>query len=161
MKKNTWLTIGLIILILVGVWFASASTRGGMKTDRTTREVALTCTTDMATEFHIHPVLTIYINGEQQLIPANVGIKAGCMMALHTHTPDGILHVESPEKRDFTLADFFAVWEKPFSSTQIFEHVADDTHRVRMTVNGTEVSTFENTVLVDHDQIAIYYEAIP
>lgn len=160
MKKNTWLVIGIIVLVLVGIWFASASTRGGMKTDRTTREVALACTTDMATEFHIHPVIAIYVNGEQQIIPANVGIKPSCMTALHTHTADGLIHVESPEKRDFTVADFFAVWEKPFSSTQIFEHVADGTHRVRMTVNGVDVDTFENTVLVDNDLIAIYYETI-
>ncbi|MEK9184327.1 MAG: hypothetical protein AAB892_01190 [Patescibacteria group bacterium] len=160
MKKNTWLVIGIIVLVLVGIWFASASTRGGMKTDRTTREVALACTTDMATEFHIHPVIAIYVNGEQQIIPANVGIKPSCMTALHTHTADGLIHVESPEKRDFTVADFFAVWEKPFSATQIFEHVADGTHRVRMTVNGVDVDTFENTVLVDNDLIAIYYETI-
>lgn len=38
---------------------------------------------------------------------------------IHTHDDTGIIHIESPVKRDFTLADFFAVWNKPFSKDQI------------------------------------------
>src|SRR3989344_3927959 len=160
MKKQAWFWILGIVRLLVGVWFVSAGNRGEVPTERTTREVALTCTTDMATEFHIDPVLEIHIEGVKQVIPSNIGIKPSCMTALHTHTADGIIHVESPEKRDFTLADFFAVWEKPFGRDRILDHVADETHRVWMTVNGTEVDTFENTVFRDQDQIAIYYETI-
>jgi len=33
-------------------------------------------------------------------------------------------------------------------------------HRIRVTVNGEPVETFEDTVLYDHDQIVIYYEAL-
>jgi len=79
------------------------------------------------------------------------------MTSLHTHTPDGLIHVESPEKRDFTLGDFFAVWEKPFSSDAVLDYVADETHSIRVTVNGEAIDTFEDTVLGDGDEIVVEY----
>jgi hypothetical protein len=153
MNKVTLSIIALVVLALV-VLAVFKKDVGSLSS----RDVAIACTTDMATEFHIHPVLEIYINGEQQVIPANVGITPSCMMSLHTHTPDGIIHVEAPVQKDFTLGDFFAVWNKPFSKDQILDSKADETHRIRVTVNGSEVTTYENTILVDRDQIVIYYE---
>lgn len=126
--------------------------------DRTNREIALICTSDMATQFHIHPHLEILIDGEQQSIPADIGVKPACMNALHTHDASGTLHVESPEKRDFTLADFFAVWGQTFSKDQVLQSAVDGTHHIRVTVNGTETDTYENTILRDKDQIVISYE---
>lgn len=150
-----WIIAGitLVALLVIGwlIFGNSASTK-------TTRELAAICTTDMATQFHIHPVLKIIINGETQTIPSGVGINAGCMNPLHTHDDKGIVHVESPEKRDFTLGDFFFVWGKPFNQNQILDFVADDNHTIRQTVNGQEVQDFENTVLYDNDKIVIYYE---
>src|SRR5581483_12030445 len=34
---------------------------------------------------------------------------------LHTHEPDGIIHVESPVNRKFTLGEFFDVWGLRFT----------------------------------------------
>lgn len=149
--------------LLIGGVFFFATQRPGTEepqTNRTTREVALTCDPEMAQGFHIHPVLEIRVNGEKVEVPANIGVTPTCMTVLHTHTPDGIVHVESPEKRDFTLADFFAVWEQPFTKEAILGYTADVTHRVRITVDGVDVDTYENTVLRDGEQIVISYEAI-
>jgi len=148
--------IGLItaVVILLIVFLASSNSTSS----KTTREVALTCTTDMATQFHIHPYLQIFINGQKQEIPTNIGIKTNCMNSLHTHDNSGKIHVESPEKRDFTLADFFAVWNKTYSRNQILDYKVDDTHIMRQTVNGKETQDYENTVLKDEDEIIIYYE---
>jgi hypothetical protein len=33
-----------------------------------------------------------------------------CFYWLHTHAADGIIHIESPIARTFTLGDFFDVW---------------------------------------------------
>ena len=112
----------------------------------------------MATEFHIHPNLEIIINGQKQEIPTDIGIVDGCMNALHTHDNTGVIHVESPEKRDFQLSDFFAVWNKTYSKDQILDYKVDDTHTIRQTINGKETQDFENTVLYDEDQIVISYE---
>lgn len=141
----------LVVAAVVGLVFMP-------RQKRTNREVALACTTDMATEFHIHPNLTIMIDGVKRTIPTDVGIVDGCMNALHTHDDTGKLHVESPEKRDFTLADFFAVWKQPFDRTQILEYKADETHEIRLLVNGNLSEDFENLILRDLDKIMISYQ---
>ena len=59
------------------------------------------------TAFHIHQHLAIFNHGKPVPIPEDVGRPlAGCFYWVHTHTPDGIIHIESPVLKDFTLADF-------------------------------------------------------
>ena len=55
-----------------------------------------------------------------------------CFYWLHTHTDDGIIHIESPVQRTFTLGDFFAIWGQPLSSSQ----AASATGPVIAYVNG-------------------------
>jgi sulfur carrier protein ThiS len=109
----------------------------------------------MATEFHIHPVLKITLLGKIQEIPANIGVTSLCMNAVHTHDASGVLHVESPVKKDFTLGDFFAVWQKPFTKERVIDTVLLSEQQVIVTVNGKEVDTFDQTVMNDKDQIGI------
>ncbi|MBP6926262.1 MAG: hypothetical protein KBB70_01015 [Candidatus Pacebacteria bacterium] len=154
---------GLIIVVLFGgvlfFMFNQESSKRSFLSTAPTHEIALTCTTDMATTFHIHPVLTIMFDGVKQVIPTNVGIVDGCMNPLHTHDDLGTLHVESPVQRDFTLGDFFTVWKQPFSKTQILDKTVTGAGSITMTINGKPVDTFENTVLVDADQIVINYKS--
>lgn len=160
MKKSNIPAIIFILVIIGFVIFALVSQENEIATEQSeSRRLALTCTTDMATEFHIHPEIEIVINGEVQEIPTNIGIKPNCMNSIHTHEGGGIIHVESPAPADFTIGDFFAVWNKPFNQNQILDSVVDETHKVTVTVNGVEVDTFENTVMHDLDKIVISYSA--
>lgn len=123
------------------------------------RQIALRQTTDMATKFHIHPELVIFINGTQIPIPHDLGIGPTGMTAIHTHDEDGIIHVEAPVKKDFTLGDFFAVWGKDFSRSKILESTVDETTEIIVTVNGQRIGTYENTILKDKDKIVISYQS--
>lgn len=152
--------LGLVLLGGVLVFLDERSAVRDIATERTTREIALTCDPDMAQGFHIHSILEIRANGEAMEVPTDIGVEETCMTVLHTHTPDGVIHVESPEKRDFTLADFFAVWKQPFSKDELLGYRVDATHRIRVTVDGYEVDTYENTVLRDGERIVISYETI-
>ena len=84
--------------------------------------------------FHIHARLTIFVNGRPVRVPAGVGIadpqavqttrgpavvRGACFSWLHTHAADGIIHIESPVHRAFALGDFFDVWGRPLSRTQV------------------------------------------
>jgi hypothetical protein len=70
--------------------------------------------------FHIHAHLAVYAGEQQKLIPAEIGIAPGvCIAWLHTHDTSGVIHIESPVERTFTLGDFFDVWGQPLSSTQV------------------------------------------
>jgi hypothetical protein len=83
--------------------------------------------------YHIHVHLTIFVNGTARQVPAGIGIPGAvasrtpsgpfvesgtCFYWLHTHAPDGIIHVESPVNRTYTLGDFFDEWGQPLSATQ-------------------------------------------
>lgn len=159
MKNNlfTWCA-GLGVLVLAFfIW--SKTTAQPPEAARTNREVALLCTTDMATRFHIHPTVKIVINGEERPVPANIGIETTCMNSLHTHDATGIIHVEAPEQRDFTLGDLFAVWGETFNPKEILGYRVDEFHKIIVTVNGAAIGTFDDTILHDQQQIIVTYEA--
>lgn len=67
---------------------------------------------------HIHPQLIITVDGEKEIIPANIGIEEGCMSELHTHDDTGIIHAESfmPGRiANFHMGNFFEVWENHYN----------------------------------------------
>jgi VCBS repeat-containing protein len=126
---------------------------------------------DPNTNFHIHYQLDIVVNGDQQLIPAGVGNNVGANSGkFHTHDFSGKIHVHpGPLGRFATLNDFFESWRNDtvlgntnatFSSTSILGNVANGTHTVRMYVNGTLNTDFQNYEFHDEDKIVISYEPI-
>ncbi len=156
--KKSLVIIPIIVLVAFGLhfWQKNESTKSKKSIEElSSREVALSCTTDMATEFHIHPELRIFIKGEEVLVPFDTGIKNGCMNAIHTHSDRPVLHVEAPVAKDFTLGDFFAVWDKPFNSMQVLDFVATEEGQIRVTVNGQTSDSYENIILRDKDKIVI------
>ena len=64
------------------------------------------------TVLHHHEHLDLFVHGRRVTVPAEVGIdeRAGFLTELHTHDPSGIIHVESPVQRSFTLGQFFCEW---------------------------------------------------
>lgn len=84
--------------------------------------------------FHIHAHLTVFANGAPRQIPAGIGIPGArvsstpggpsvaagsCFYWLHTHAADGIIHIESPVQRTYTLGNFFDVWGQRLSPNDI------------------------------------------
>jgi plastocyanin domain-containing protein len=155
-----WIGIAFAILIGFQIWWAPKAKEKKLEQQEvmTSREVALLCTTDMATEYHIHPELQIMISGVEYPIPNNLGIQPGCMTSIHTHDEKGVIHVEAPVAKDFTLGDFFAVWQKDFSKEKILDYAADEQHEISVTINGVTVDTYEDTILRDKDKIVISYK---
>jgi hypothetical protein len=94
----------------------------------------ISCQTSEQTLFHIHAHLTVFVNGSARQIPAAVGIPGAqatntpqgpfietgtCFYWLHTHAADGIIHIESPVQRTFTLGNFFNIWGQPLGPDQV------------------------------------------
>lgn len=159
--KKTLIIVGVIALIAGLIYWGGAAKRKEQSNleNMTSREVALRSTTDMATEYHIHPELSIVVNGTEVPVPLNLGVKATGMTAIHTHDEKGIIHVEAPIKKDFTLGDFFAVWGKDFSRTKLLDNEINENTEIIVTVNGQKVDTYENTILGDKDKIVIIYQS--
>ena len=95
----------------------------------------ISCDALESTIVHIHVHLAVFFDDEEQQIPFGIGIgqpwsvsdsdegpfvdDGACFYWIHTHTEDGIIHIEAPVRRPFTLGDFFAVWQQPLSATQV------------------------------------------
>jgi len=95
----------------------------------------ISCQTAEQLVYHIHAHLAVYTSGTLRAIPAGIGIvppvlstpTAGgpivyggkCFYWLHSHTQDGIIHIESPTERVYTLGNYFDIWNQPLSATQV------------------------------------------
>jgi hypothetical protein len=114
-------------------------------------------------DYHVHAHLDIFIDGQPYAIPAGVGIKPNeCLFWLHTHNTSGVIHIEAPVNKDFTLGQFFSVWGQTFSNSQIFDKITTDKETLHVYVNGTEVNgDLRNIKIKAHDEIAIVYGTSP
>jgi hypothetical protein len=92
------------------------------------------CETAERVTYHIHAHLAVYVDGKPRQVPFGIGIpdpvtqnangfpfvvSGKCFYWLHTHLADGVIHVESPSARGYTLGEFFDIWGQPLSTTQV------------------------------------------
>jgi hypothetical protein len=117
--------------------------------------------------YHIHAHLQVYVNGQPRALPAAIGLigpvseqtpygpfygAQQCYYWLHTHASDGVIHIESPTARVYTLANFFDEWRQPLSSAQ----VAGDKGKVTAFVNGKPWTKDPRTIpLIPHESIQL------
>ena len=114
--------------------------------------------------YHIHAHLTVFDNGQARSIPGGIGIPGSqvvqttegpvasggqCIYWLHTHAPDGVIHVESPTQRIYTLGDFFDEWHQPLSASQ----VGDVKGKVSAIVNGKPWTKSIRAIPLDPHQV--------
>ena len=118
-----------------GIAVPSGAALAGTSTAATGQAVdGISCQTAEQTVFHIHAHLTVFVNGSARQIPAAIGIPGAqatqtaqgpfietgtCFYWLHTHAPDGIIHIESPVQRTYTLGNFFDEWGQTLSPDQV------------------------------------------
>jgi hypothetical protein len=125
------------------------------------------CSTSEQTLFHVHAHLTIFVNGAARQVPYGIGVPAArveetpngpfvgsgrCFYWLHTHAADGIIHIESPVERVYTLGQFFDVWGQPLGR----DRVGASTGRVTAIYNGRLVEGDPRAIpLTAHAQIQL------
>jgi hypothetical protein len=93
------------------------------------------CETMERAVYHVHAHLSLFADGQPRIVPEGIGIAAprqiqstsegpfvqagGCFYWLHTHTADGVIHMEAPIAMDFRLGQFFDVWQQPLAAGQV------------------------------------------
>ena len=102
---------------------------------------------------HFHPKLTINVDGQGEVIPANIGINTACLAEIHTHDNTGEIHVEAQSSGIFKLGDFFAVWGKS---------IEREGYSIALSVDGEDKRLgsdfgFGDLVLKDSQNIVITY----
>ena len=120
----------MMIIIPVIVAVAAASIAGAILYQPPTAMAisGIECNRSEQLNYHIHSGLDVFVNGVQQQVPSNIGILSSpsCLYWLHTHSANGIIHIEAPETREFLLGQFIDVWEQTLTnSTAFFDSVSD------------------------------------
>jgi hypothetical protein len=115
--------------------------------------------------YHIHIHLTIYINGQRVTIPKNIGIASdgSCFYWMHTHTSDGIIHIEAPQKQsNLALDDFLTIWHDGFANLNFPPELTQSTGW-KIYVNGQPFSNIVTSPLntevplASHDIVTLEY----
>jgi len=110
--------------------------------------------------YHIHAHLMVYVNGQPHALPGGIGIPGSqvvqspqgpiasggvCIYWLHTHAPDGVIHIESPTQTIYTLGEFFDEWHQPLSGSD----VAGAKGKVTAVVNGKPWTSSPRNIPLD------------
>ncbi|OGI89501.1 hypothetical protein A2911_00505 [Candidatus Nomurabacteria bacterium RIFCSPLOWO2_01_FULL_40_15] len=146
--KNILVIVGIIVILFAGsIWWS---------------KIIQSSDPDVISRngIHWHPILEIYIKGEKQEIPVNIGIGGQYtslpmgMAPIHTHDDAnlGIVHLEFSSlvrKEDIILGQFFANWGRDINSFG---------QNVSMTINGVSNTELGNYVMQDKDKIELRYE---
>src|SRR6478609_10524107 len=93
-------------------------------------------------------------------VPAGIGIDPvhRAISPLHTHDTSGVIHIESPVQRQFSLGEFFSEWGVSLSADNIGGLRATDGNSVRVFVNGAPRSGNPAAIMFNqHDEIALLY----
>jgi len=151
---------GLLVLgAIVVVFLAVTSSSQAKAINR------ISCDSAEQVSVHYHAHLTLMYEGTDVGVPANLGINSSptCLYSLHTHSTDGIIHIEAPQgqqNRVFTLSDFFAVWGQPLSRTRVATLQVDGSHQMKVYVDGQLYNGDPAAIpLRNHTQIVI--EIVP
>jgi len=114
--------------------------------------------------FHIHAHVSIYINGQSVPIPGNVGIAGdpsnpSCFYWLHTHSSDGVIHIEAPNGFSPTLKNFLDIWGTKFPQLGYPDQL-DFTNGWQVYVNGKPFAgDFHTIPLSAHTLITLAYNS--
>ena len=147
------------------------------------REAGLKPDTKEYLTYHVHAHLGVFVDGRPVEIPGGIGIEITdpavqefgssyggipeegceqpCISPLHTHDPDGVIHIEAPSEDRFTLGQFFAELGIRLDASCVEEFCTPDVP-VGVFVDGQRQSGDPaDIVLRDSQEIAIVVGAPP
>ena len=110
---------------------------------------------------HIHAHLDVLVDGQAVPVPADIGIDMHrrTISPLHTHDASGVLHIESPVKRQFSLGELFSEWQVSLSEDNIGALRTGGGKVVRVFVNGRQRNGNPGAIMLGvHDEIAVLYD---
>ena len=106
--------------------------------------------------YHAHALLTVYRDGEQLPVPADLGFdESGAHSSLHTHTPDGVIHMEADDPYPYTVSHVMTTWGVAFGADRLGGETATGEKKVHVYVNGKPSTP--NAELKDGDNVVVAY----
>ena len=110
------------------------------------------------TDLHFHLHVDVFVHGEEAVVPAEVGINAGAgfLASIHTHDESGMVHIESPAGRIYSLGQLFDVWGVRFGAGCLGGQCGGDDGEVRVFVGGEEVTAGDPRLI----ELALHQEIV-
>lgn len=151
-KAVAWVIV--VAAAVVGLFLWPKFTNPARADIKRWRDAGIDCMpSHQRANLHIHPRLTLTVDGAPETVPANTGIARGCMAELHVHEANGTIHTESVRAgKTFTLGQFLTMYRKPY---------AREGFNVSITVDGAPSAEGEALVLRDRQEIVIAYTSEP
>jgi hypothetical protein len=109
---------------------------------------------------HIHAHLDMFVEGHSIRVPADIGIDRArrTISPVHTHDDTGVIHIESPVQRQFSLGEFFTEWGVSLSADNIGALRATGGRSLRVYVDGTlRPGNPAAITFGPHEEIALIY----
>lgn len=151
-SKRTSVIAGVGLAILLVVLFAWPNFNNpDKKTIATWNSQGIACLTNghSNTSLHFHPRLQIFVDGVEEIIPANIGIVKRCMSETHTHDASGTIHIESFDgSKQFYLKDFYMVYNQA---------IEREGYILKMMVDDKESKELGSLLLKDKQKIVLEY----
>jgi hypothetical protein len=147
----------LVVLVAIVIAYRVASSPGSGVNGQTIANIECNNGEQLAVHYHAH--LQILYHGQPVTVPQQLGITGTCIYWLHSHDTTGVIHIEAPRTsatRQFTLGDFFRIWNQPLSSSQVATFKASGGDQVKTWVNGQPYGGDPSQiVLKSHENIVI------
>ncbi len=152
------IAVGLVILAaLIGIFIYGRANAGPAATDATVDGIR--CDVGEMSAAHYHAHLAIFNAAQPIAIPTDVGRPTGCFYWLHTHQitgDEGVIHIEAPAGKTFTLGNFFSVWRQPLSATNVAGIKLAKDQKLVVLVDGQPYSGDPRAIqLKAHQQIVL------
>lgn len=170
-KFPIWTVVSIVVVILAAVGivllaqgkvFSSPTAANGNQPNAAVDGIS--CDAQEQVYQHIHAHVTIYINGSQATVPANIGVATdgSCYYWLHTHQiqgDSGVIHIEAPNNSALTLGNFADIWGQRFSQLS-YPIELNQTSGWQAYVNGKPYTgNWRNIPLTAHAAITIAYNS--
>ena len=126
---------GILVVLAIVILIYSITHSQTPKTPPAPVAAGIPCDQLEHTQTHYHAALQIIYQGTPVSIPSDIGRVSPCFYWLHVHAESpGVIHIESPKARTFTLGDFFKVW----SVSKKAPVLLDPTHVALFTLTGEQ-----------------------
>ncbi len=141
-RKKLVLSVLIIAILALSISFLIPKSVSAQSVD------GIQCNTLEGTIIHIHPHLSIIYNNLSLTVPAQIGIEGTCLYGLHTHDTSGKIHVESPVVVNYTLGEFFDIWNKtqPYDTLGILGSNSNSGENFFVVLKNSTISAYVDNV---------------
>jgi hypothetical protein len=123
-------------------------------------QIGLPALSQEVVDLHFHVHLDVFVNGKAVDVPDDIGRNAGAglITVIHTHDGSGVIHIESPKGKQYTLGQVFDVWGVRFTPTCLGADCNQGDRQLRVDADGQQLKVDpRRLILSSHQEIVVTF----